>query len=260
VVTRGEIKIWLRSRSWKFMKNVRGKRAGGEIESYHWRGQPIYYRSGTSDARSIYEILLTPGCEYRVPEPIRPKVILDIGGNIGSAAIYYALCFPQAQIYCFEPIEENFALLRKNISPYQSIQAFPVALGTSNRFQEIFASDNPRNFGGFSFFSEGSNPSVKRKVQIKNARDYLCEIGVKRADLIKIDTEGSEYDILTAMGLEMLRETTWIVGELHGVRDFELLGYLSPHFDISVKKTLRKRLFIFRACNKNFQFEGTLGF
>jgi FkbM family methyltransferase len=259
-VTRGEIKIWLRSRSWRFVKNVRGKRAGREIENYRWRGQPIYYRSGTSDARSIYEILLTPGCEYRVPDPIRPQVILDIGGNIGVAAIYYAVRFPQAQIYTFEPIEENFILLRRNISPYSNIQALPVALGNSNRFQEIFASDNPRNFGGFSFFPEGSNPSIKRKVQIKHARDYLCEIGVKKADLIKIDTEGSEYDILTSMDPEMLRETTWMVGELHGIRDFELLGYLSPHFDISVKKTLRKRLFIFRACNKNFHFERTLGF
>jgi FkbM family methyltransferase len=259
VLTRGEIKIWLRSRSWRFMKSVRGKISGGKIASYAWRGQPIYYRPGTSDARSIYEILLSPGCEYGVPDPVSPKVILDIGGNIGVAAIYYAARFPQAQIYTFEPIEENFALLRKNISPYPNIQAFPVALGNSEGFQEIFASDNPRNFGGFSFFPEGSNSSIKRKVPVKHARDYLLGIGIKKADLIKIDTEGSEYDILTSMDPEMLRETTWLVGELHGVRDFELLGYLSQYFDISVKKTLRKRLFMFRACNKDFHFEAVLG-
>jgi len=259
-MTRGEIKIWFRSRSWRFMKNVRRKKRGGEIESYRWRGQPIYYRPGTSDARSIYEILLIPGCEYRVPDPIRPQVILDIGGNIGIAALFYAVRFPQAQIYTFEPIEENFTLLKRNISPYSNIQAFPAALGNSNRFQEIFASDNPNNFGGYSFFAEGSNSSLKRKIEIKHAGDCLGEIGVKKVDLIKIDTEGSEYDILTSMDPEMLRKTTWIVGELHGVRDFELLGYLSPYFDISVKKALRKRLFIFRACNKDFQFEGALRF
>jgi len=242
------------------VKNVRGKGAGGDIENYRWKGNPIYYRPGTSDARSIYEILLTSGCQYGVPDPIRPQVILDIGGNIGGSAIYFAVHFPRARIYAFEPIEENFTLLKRNISPYPHIQAFPVALGNSNRVQEIFSSDNPKNYGGFSFFPEGSNPVQKRKVQIKHARDYLCEIGVKKTDLIKIDTEGSEYDILTSMGPEMLRKTTWMVGELHGVRDFELLGYPSPQFDISVKKTLRKRLFIFRACNKNFQFEGPLGF
>jgi FkbM family methyltransferase len=259
-VTQGEIKIWLRSRSWRFMRNVRGKKTGEKIESYIWRDQPIYYRPGTSDARGIYEILLTPGCEYRVPDPIRPQVILDIGGNIGIASIYYAVRFPQAQIYTFEPIEENFILLRRNISPYSNIQAFSVALGNSNRIQEIFASDNPRNFGGFSFFPDGSNPSIKRKIQIKQARDFLSEIGVKKVDLIKIDTEGSEYDILTSIDPEMLWETTWMVGELHGVRDFELPGYLSPHFDISVRKTLKKRLFIFRAYNKKFHFEGAPGF
>ena len=260
MVTRGEIKIWLRSRSWRFMKNVRGKRTGTNIENYRWRGQAVYYRPGTSDARSIYEILLAPGCEYRVPGSIKPHVILDIGGNIGISAIYYAVRFPQAHIYTFEPMEENFTLLERNISFYPNIRAFPVALGNSNRVQEIFASDHPENFGGFSFFPEGSNSSRKRKVQIKHAGDYLYEIGVKKADLIKIDSEGSEYDILASMDPEMLRETNWIVGELHGVRDFELLAYLSSHFDISVRKTLRKRLFIFRGCNKNFQIEETLGF
>ncbi len=68
--------------------------------------------------------------------------------------------------------------------------------------------------------------------------------------MIKIDTEGSEYDILTALGEDMLSRTQWIMGELHGVRDFELLAYLSQWFDIGVRKGVWERLFMFHARNK----------
>jgi hypothetical protein len=56
-----------------------------------------------------------------------------------------------------------------------------------------------------------------------------------------------------AMGFDhaALQWVKRIVGELHGKRDFELLAYLSQWFDISMKKSMRKPLFIFNACNKN---------
>ncbi len=51
--------------------------------------------------------------------------------------------------------------------------------------------------------------------------------GIRDADLIKIDTEGVEHDILTGFPPDVLSKVTAVVGELHGVRDEELLGYLS---------------------------------
>lgn len=78
----------------------------------------------------------------------------------------------------------------------------------------------------------------------------LRELRVGRVDLIKIDTEGAEYDILTTLDENLLRSVKWIMGELHGERDFELLAFLSRWFDIDTKKSLGNRLFMFRACNK----------
>ncbi len=36
----------------------------------------------------------------------------------------------------------------------------------------------------------------------------------------------------------MLSGVQWIMGELHGVRDFELLAYLSRGFDLKVQKKM----------------------
>jgi len=49
---------------------------------------------------------------------------------------------------------------------------------------------------------------------------------------------------------ELLKRSSWIIGELHSKKDFKLLEYLSAWFDIDLKKTLRKPLYMFNACNK----------
>jgi hypothetical protein len=78
----------------------------------------------------------------------------------------------------------------------------------------------------------------------------MRELELGHVDVIKIDTEGAEYDILTSLDKNFLSRVKWIYGELHGNRDFELLAYLSEHFDIGVKRTIGKRLFMFQARSK----------
>ena len=60
-----------------------------ELKTYIWNGNKVYYRTGSSDMTLIYEILLKSNykSEYFFPEQINPKVILDIGGNIGNSGI-----------------------------------------------------------------------------------------------------------------------------------------------------------------------------
>jgi FkbM family methyltransferase len=251
VLSRDDIKIWMRSRSWKFMRNSRSRRFGSGVEKIGWCGNDIFYRPGTSDATIIYEVLIRPPGTYWMPDVLNPSTILDIGGNIGVASMFLARRFPQAQIFAFEPVPENFDLLLKNTSGCQNVKAFPIALGKKNDLQEIFTSSNPKNYGGYSFFENESNRFVKKNVPIRNAGDFLKEMGISKVDVIKIDTEGAEYDILTAIDPEMLRSVQWIAGELHGMNDFKLLAYLAQWFDLSVKKPLKKQHFMFNACNKS---------
>lgn len=232
------------------MKNSRSRRFGSGVETIAWNGNQIFYRPGTSDATIIYEVLFRPPGTYWLPDILNPSTILDIGGNIGVGAIYFARKFPRAEIFTFEPVPENYELLVKNTSPYGNVRAFPVALGKDDDWLDIYTSSNQKNFGGYSFFHKGTNPSEKRRVPVRNSGGFLKEIGVFRADVLKIDTEGAEYDILTAMDPQMLQAVQWIVGELHGINDFKLLAYVATWFDISVKKPLKKRHFLFTGCNK----------
>lgn len=209
----------------------------------------IYFRDGTSDGAVIQSIFY--GNEYRVPVILKPNVILDIGSNIGASAMWLANKFPEAKILCFEPVEENFHILEKNVSIYPNIEAFKFALGKADGFFEIYESDDPLNRGGFSFFDGGVD---KRKVQIVEMRyleRFLRMKDIPYVDMIKIDAEGSEYDIITSMSEGTLEKTKFIFGELHGNKDFHMLAYLEDCFDIGIEKNIRSRIGKFAAINKS---------
>lgn len=222
------------------------------MREYQWKGHTIHYRAGTSDAHLIYGILLKTGkkAEYRLPPKLAPDTILDIGANVGVSAMFFADRFPHARIFAVEPLPENFEVLKRNAEG-TGITPINVALDAEDGKRDLILSPHESNFGGLSFYQRGAESDARRvTVTTRNPANLLRELGIEKVDMIKIDTEGAEYPILTAFDPKLLQEVTWITGELHGERDFELLAYLSQWFDIEMKRSFRKSLFIFNACNK----------
>ena len=252
MLTKLDLKLWLRSRSRRFMLDARPQLHPNSVGTYHWRGKPIYFRRGASEMVDIYKILLKTGkrAEYSIPFTEKIETIFDIGANIGVTSLYFANLFPNARIFAFEPVPSNFELLSKNIQPYPNIKAFPIALGDTDGHAAIYHSDSSRNFGGFSFFQPGSDIQKTLRVEVRDIRAVIRELGITKSDLIKIDTEGSEYRILMALEPHFLQTVQWITGELHGERDFELLAFLSQWFDIGLRKEIHRRLFNFTARRK----------
>ncbi len=231
-----------------------GRTSGGAgpLDRRVWRGHPFWYRRDTSDLEIIREVLSQPWSRgaYWVPAAIKPRVILDVGGHIGVAAVYLASLFPDAKIYTFEPVPDNFALLSRNIGPYPNIEAFPIALGKEDGVVEIWYPEDHTNLGGFSFFEAAADRRRTIPVEMRHPRELLTTLGITRVDVVKIDAEGAEYDVLTGLDPALLKSTGWITGELHGERDAELLDYLSRWFDLSVTRSPGARLSRFEACNK----------
>jgi FkbM family methyltransferase len=251
-------KVLLRSRSLAFTREYFKRDGEGTLRTYDWQGMPVHYRSGTSDAGLIYNILLKRGAksEYSLPaeanlKPDEVKVVLDIGANIGIASLYFAACFPNATIHSFEPDPGNCEVLRANAKANPRIRVHGFALGAEDGELKLYDSDDKANLGGFSSHELGVNTARSKSVPVRQAGRALAELGITRADLIKVDTEGAECEIVTAMDRAFLGTVRVIMGELHGRRDFELLHYLQPLFHVGAKKQLRTRLFNFYAVNRS---------
>lgn len=214
-------------------------------------GKSIHFREGTSDETIIRSVIIDRN-EYLFPK-FSPKIIYDIGANIGVTTVLMARTYPDAHIVAFEPMADNFDLLVKNIAPYGDthITCVKVALGRESCERTIHPSTDTANHGGFSLFEEGVDTSVGFKIRTLNINDAVEKYGIPQ--LIKVDAEGSEFEILTSM--KTLKQVEWIAGELHGVNDYQLLAHLDLDFRTMVTKPFFGRTYPFHALLRNSELD-----
>ena len=255
------MKALARTRSLAFTEDyVAPPAVDGEASVRWWSGdgRPVYYRRGTSDAGAAYDILFKQGrkSEYWLPAELAPRLILDIGGNIGMAARYLANLFPGATIHSFEPIPDNYRMLQRNAAGLP-ITAHPYGLGRASATLEFRVSAaQSTNRGFYSMTRAATEGDTVVKAEVRAVDQVLAALGSPRVDLIKIDVEGAEEEIISAMPDELLAGTKWVYGELHAEQlrpglAFAVLERLARWFDIEVHKPLRKRNWFFDACNKS---------
>jgi len=100
--------------------------------------------------------------------------------------------WPGAHVHCYEPLRDNFALLKKNLGSLegQSISLNNFAIGDPG-LKNLYLGRN--NCGEASFYDVGEQTTATVDVETR-APSVL-----PRAHIMKIDTEGSEIDILSRM-------------------------------------------------------------
>ena len=122
-----------------------------------------------------------------------PDKIYDIGAHIGSWTIFMKQIFPMAQYYLFEANEDN-------INKSQSTHFFNVLLGKEDGKElDFYMSNTASSNTGDSVYKELTshyNDYYTVKKITKTLDNYIAELNIDYPDFIKIDTQGSELDIL----------------------------------------------------------------
>ena len=143
------------------------------------------------DARCFYdsylEILQDEIYQFK-PSSSKP-LIIDCGANMGVSVLYFAKQFPEAKIIAFEPEEEIYRVLEKNIGSFRlsNVELHKKAVWESETVLQ-FTTDH--GMGG----SVANTFSNQTPVQVHAIRlaDYLQQ----PVDFLKLDIEGAEYTVL----------------------------------------------------------------
>jgi len=225
-----------------------------ELTKIKINGADFYFRDGTSD--SLILSLALPGgkFEYSFPKHINPKVILDIGANIGVVSLDLAHRFPDAVIHAFEPEPKNFELLLLNVGTFPRIVCHNVALGSENSVVKLYKSTDPTNYGGYSCYPRrGVSSEVASEIRVREVSSYLKKLNIVDIDMIKIDAEGAEWDIISSIEPDLFSKVKWVEGELHGVNDFGVLRRLETMgFDLGYRKNIDSMVGNFIAGRKSY--------
>ena len=128
--------------------------------------------------------------EYALRQVKNFHTAIDIGGNIGFWSRDF--CDKFENVIIFEPDASNIECLKANLSGKENYTLHEVGLGSKEETKTFYKSMTTS--GGHSFFRDQvfEEQVEESQLQIKKLDDY----GYRNVGLIKIDTQGSEHDIL----------------------------------------------------------------
>jgi FkbM family methyltransferase len=146
--------------------------------------------------------------DYALDLPRDPRVILDLGGNIGAAAVYFATRWPDAAIVVLEPDPSAFERLARNVEPFTRVQPLQLAAAAQGGEVSLYRSD-------WTLTNSLIHDPASETVQVTAVSlDWLVKGPCGGAvDLVKLDIEGSEYELMRAY--EGRGRILALVGELH---------------------------------------------
>jgi FkbM family methyltransferase len=143
------------------------------------------------------------------------ETIIDIGANIGVFATFAATQAPEVRVFSYEPFPENVEYLRNNVdkSGLTNVKVFQQAVSgdTGVRYLQV----NSANWIVHSLFGESTTTEPGLPIDSVSFDDIMIKEGIESCDLLKLDCEGSEYEILQRCNPDTLSRVHRIVGEFH---------------------------------------------
>ncbi|MBT8039556.1 MAG: FkbM family methyltransferase [Gammaproteobacteria bacterium] len=133
-------------------------------------------------------------------------IVLDVGANSGQSIRKFKDAFPHCTVHAFEPSLDVFGKLQNCARDYENVVLNNVGAGSESgkiKFYENLSSDmssflEPGEFAWGSVVSTTVRPVVKLD-------DYCSSAGIKTVNVLKIDTQGFDYNVL--LGAKRLIES-----------------------------------------------------
>lgn len=147
---------------------------------------------------------------FKHPITITPRTILDIGANIGAFALRAHREWPEAEIYCYEPLPSNIALFKQHVAATWC-QIYPFAVRAEPGMQIFYLGDA---------FVTGGFMQGERQTKETLEVECVAAASLPACELVKIDTEGCEVEIVQHLNLT---KTQVLMLEHHSIADAEIL-------------------------------------
>ena len=160
-------------------------------------------------------------------------VIIDIGSHIGLFALFASQFCKSGKIFCFEPVKENFDLLKSNLvlNNIKNVTAINAAVSANTGNVIIYLNDDE---SGHSMHVIGH-----KQIQVKSfsLKEIIDSNHLEKCNFLKIDCEGEEYEIIKTLPSQYIDKIDKMCIEYHFVDK-------KPHLLENLIKKLRSSYII----------------
>lgn len=194
--------------------------------------------------------------------------VIDIGAHKGEYISSIIKNFNISKAYCFEPNPKVFKILNNKISLNKKIEL--LNYGASNNSGNILFNENiESSSSSINELNKNSNyykkkffllnflglNEVTKKIEIKvvTLSDFIVENNINKIDLLKIDTEGHEFQVLS--GLKDKMHMINLIHIEHHFDDMIIKDYkLTDIHNLLIKKGFKKYFKIKMRFRKSFEY------
>jgi len=121
------------------------------------------------------------------------SIVFDIGGFKGDFT-NMILNMYKCNIFIFEPITEYYNFIRNRFINDNLVKCYNFGLGGSNCDAVIRKSGSSS-----SIFSDFGSSEINENIKIRSITEFIINNDFNKIDLIKINIEGSEFDLLESL-------------------------------------------------------------
>jgi FkbM family methyltransferase len=176
----------------------------------------VCLRLGTSDIPTFIDTLVK--CDFDsewLPQSV--ETIVDLGGNIGLASVFFGLKYPAARILAVEPDQANFDLMVANTAALgERVSSVLAAVWSRDGFIDIRTEDDDGRPLGAWGIQVAEAPMVSAaKVRCLKLPTLLDDAGVGIVDILKVDIEGAELELFSEGAAGWLPRVRLIMVETH---------------------------------------------
>ncbi|MGZ5415459.1 MAG: FkbM family methyltransferase [Aeromicrobium sp.] len=165
---------------------------------FQWGGEAMEFESFSNCLSRVTAETILSGRTYPLIPFVRDvSVVMDIGGNVGAAAVFFSLAYPDATIFAFEPASMAYRLLRANTDARANVHVHNFGLYSSNVQVPLYR--GTYDSGMSSIAKSESTRDQSEQVTLRSVREWLEENSISTIDVLKIDSEGCEVPILEAL-------------------------------------------------------------
>jgi FkbM family methyltransferase len=176
---------------------------------------------------------------------INPKTIFDVGANVGEFTLNSLNYFPNSKYFCFEPSEKTFNKIKNNID-LENVLINKIALSNLdenlpftknhnlcnslvvNKTSDVYNNQNDKLDIRMRALSK---EDIETEIVESKTLDSFCkENNINEIDLLKIDTEGFDFEVLQGAESMLIKNK---IGIIYSELTFEKnVNKFSKAFDV----------------------------
>ena len=182
-------------------------------------------------------------------------IIFDVGAHHGESIKFFLDSLSVSEIHAFEASCKNFSILKNKLPHIPNVKIFINKFGLSNTCRNDFLNQVAESSSS-TICNINTNSSYYKKkkkilgifndikyqkkipIYLKTLDKYLSNLCLKKIDILKIDTEGHEYEVLQ--------------GASTNISKFKFI-YFEHHYDNMIKKNYKFKNIHDLLLNNNFK-------